>query len=138
FALIFSPRVGCHSTSDDSSAYRLVDKVNSWDKQDHPISHLHLYLGRRGWWDEQQEQAWRESSRKMIILERIYGISGAGELPQVLEVFEQAEREAKPPPHLLFSDVYLEMPPRLRRQREELERHLETYGEHDPLQQFQK
>ncbi|NXA94210.1 ODBA dehydrogenase, partial [Melanocharis versteri] len=59
-------------------------------------------------------------------------------LPQVLEAFEQAEREPKPPPHLLFSDVYLEMPPRLRRQREELQRHLETYGEHYPLQQFQK
>ncbi|NXA16795.1 ODBA dehydrogenase, partial [Sapayoa aenigma] len=57
---------------------------------------------------------------------------------QVLEAFEQAEREPKPPPHLLFSDVYLEMPPRLRKQREELERHLETYGEHYPLQQFQK
>ncbi|NXU36295.1 ODBA dehydrogenase, partial [Drymodes brunneopygia] len=60
------------------------------------------------------------------------------ELPQVLEAFEQAEREPKPPPHLLFSDVYLEMPPRLRRQRAELQRHLETYGEHYPLQQFQK
>ncbi|NXD46936.1 ODBA dehydrogenase, partial [Copsychus sechellarum] len=59
-------------------------------------------------------------------------------LPQVLEAFEQAEREPKPPPHLLFSDVYLEMPPRLRRQREELQRHLETYGEHYPLQHFQK
>ncbi|NWZ88654.1 ODBA dehydrogenase, partial [Poecile atricapillus] len=58
--------------------------------------------------------------------------------PQVLEAFEQAEREPKPPPHLLFSDVYREMPPRLRRQREELQRHLETYGEHYPLQNFQK
>ncbi|NXQ22791.1 ODBA dehydrogenase, partial [Peucedramus taeniatus] len=57
---------------------------------------------------------------------------------QVLEAFEQAEREPKPPPQFLFSDVYLEMPPRLRRQREELERHLETYGEHYPLQQFKK
>ncbi|NWQ99442.1 ODBA dehydrogenase, partial [Paradoxornis webbianus] len=63
------------------------------------------------------------------------GIAG---IPQVLEAFEQAEREPKPPPHLLFSDVYLEMPPRLRRQREELQRHLETYGEHYPLQHFQK
>ncbi|NWT08368.1 ODBA dehydrogenase, partial [Vireo altiloquus] len=58
--------------------------------------------------------------------------------PQVLEAFEQAEREPKPSPKLLFSDVYLEMPPRLRRQRAELERHLETYGEHYPLQHFQK
>uniref|UniRef100_A0A8C3MFZ2 2-oxoisovalerate dehydrogenase subunit alpha n=1 Tax=Geospiza parvula TaxID=87175 RepID=A0A8C3MFZ2_GEOPR len=114
-------RIGHHSTSDDSSAYRSVDEVNYWDKQDHPISRLRHYLGRRGWWDEPQEQEWRKSSRKMV-----------------LEAFEQAEREPKPPPHLLFSDVYLEMPPRLRRQRQELQRHLETYGEHYPLQQFQK
>ncbi|NXO76853.1 ODBA dehydrogenase, partial [Sitta europaea] len=118
--LLFSS-IGHHSTSDDSSAYRSVDEVNYWDKQDHPISRLRHYLGRRGWWDEGQEKAWRKSSRKMV-----------------LEAFEQAEREPKPPPHLLFSDVYREMPPRLRRQREELERHLETYGEHYPLQQFQK
>ncbi|XP_071274826.1 2-oxoisovalerate dehydrogenase subunit alpha, mitochondrial isoform X4 [Agelaius tricolor] len=114
-------RIGHHSTSDDSSAYRSVDEVNYWDKQDHPISRLRHYLGHRGWWDEQQERDWRKSSRKMV-----------------LEAFEQAEREPKPPPRLLFSDVYLEMPPRLRRQRQELQRHLETYGEHYPLQQFQK
>ncbi|XP_053824518.1 2-oxoisovalerate dehydrogenase subunit alpha, mitochondrial isoform X1 [Vidua chalybeata] len=114
-------RIGHHSTSDDSSAYRSVDEVNYWDKQDHPISRLRLYLERRSWWDERQERDWRKSSRKMV-----------------LEAFEQAEREPKPPPRLLFSDVYREMPPRLRRQREELERHLESYGEHYPLQQFQK
>ncbi|XP_014117914.1 PREDICTED: 2-oxoisovalerate dehydrogenase subunit alpha, mitochondrial [Pseudopodoces humilis] len=114
-------RIGHHSTSDDSSAYRSVDEVNYWDKQDHPISRLRHYMARRGWWDEEEEKAWRKSSRKMV-----------------LEAFEQAEREPKPPPHLLFSDVYREMPPRLRRQREELQRHLETYGEHYPLQNFQK
>ncbi|XP_068854380.1 2-oxoisovalerate dehydrogenase subunit alpha, mitochondrial [Aphelocoma coerulescens] len=114
-------RIGHHSTSDDSSAYRSVDEVNYWDKQDHPISRLRHYMANRGWWDEEEEKGWRKSSRKMV-----------------LEAFEQAEREPKPPPHLLFSDVYLEMPPRLRRQRAELERHLETYGEHYPLQQFQK
>ncbi|NXO08003.1 ODBA dehydrogenase, partial [Oriolus oriolus] len=113
--------IGHHSTSDDSSAYRSVDEVNYWDKQDHPISRLRLYMAKRGWWDEHEEKAWRKSSRKMV-----------------LEAFEQAEREPKPPPRLLFSDVYLEMPPRLRRQRAELERHLETYGEHYPLQHFQK
>ncbi|RMC22979.1 hypothetical protein DUI87_00006 [Hirundo rustica rustica] len=113
--------IGHHSTSDDSSAYRSVDEVNYWDKQDHPISRLRHYMARRQWWDEAQEKAWRKNSRKMV-----------------LEAFEQAEREPKPPPQLLFSDVYREMPPRLRQQREQLERHLETYGEHYPLQQFQK
>ncbi|XP_064258266.1 2-oxoisovalerate dehydrogenase subunit alpha, mitochondrial isoform X4 [Passer domesticus] len=114
-------RIGHHSTSDDSSAYRSVDEVNYWDKQDHPISRLRHYLTRRAWWDEDMEREWRKSSRKMV-----------------LEAFEQAEREPKPPPRLLFSDVYREMPPRLRRQRQELERHLEAYGEHYPLQHFQK
>ncbi|NXX87414.1 ODBA dehydrogenase, partial [Urocolius indicus] len=56
---------------------------------------------------------------------------------QVLEAFEQAERELKPNPQLLFSDVYRELPPNLRRQRAELERHLRRYGEHYPLRLFQ-
>ncbi|OWK51027.1 2-oxoisovalerate dehydrogenase subunit alpha, mitochondrial, partial [Lonchura striata] len=59
-------RIGHHSTSDDSSAYRSVDEVNYWDKQDHPISRLRLFLQRRAWWDERQEQQWRQSSRKMV------------------------------------------------------------------------
>ncbi|NXW95859.1 ODBA dehydrogenase, partial [Alopecoenas beccarii] len=53
---------------------------------------------------------------------------------QVMEAFERAEREPKPSPQLLFSDVYREMPPNLRRQRAALERHLQLYGEHYPLQ----
>ncbi|NXD60235.1 ODBA dehydrogenase, partial [Corvus moneduloides] len=115
------PGIGHHSTSDDSSAYRSVDEVNYWDKQDHPISRLRHYMANRGWWDEEEEKGWRKSSRKMV-----------------LEAPPQAEREPKPPPHLLFSDVYPPPPPRLRRQRAELERHLETYPPHYPLQQFQK
>uniref|UniRef100_A0ACB8FTY4 Uncharacterized protein n=1 Tax=Sphaerodactylus townsendi TaxID=933632 RepID=A0ACB8FTY4_9SAUR len=43
-------RIGHHSTSDDSSAYRSVDEVNYWDKQDHPISRLRHYMVGRGWW----------------------------------------------------------------------------------------
>lgn len=87
-------RIGHHSTSDDSSAYRSVDEVNYWDKQDHPISRLRHFLLSRGWWDEEQEKAWRKQSRK-----------------KVMEAFEQAERKLKPSPSLLFSDVYQEMPP---------------------------
>nr|XP_021401335.1 2-oxoisovalerate dehydrogenase subunit alpha, mitochondrial [Lonchura striata domestica] len=82
-------RIGHHSTSDDSSAYRSVDEVNYWDKQDHPISRLRLFLQRRAWWDERQEQQWRQSSRKMVPF--------WGEIPRVW-----------------------------------------TYGEHYPLQHFQK
>ncbi|XP_037230632.1 2-oxoisovalerate dehydrogenase subunit alpha, mitochondrial [Falco rusticolus] len=114
-------RIGHHSTSDDSSAYRSVDEVNYWDKQDHPISRLRHYMLNRGWWDEEEEKGWRKSSRKMV-----------------MEAFEQAERKLKPNPQLLFSDVYREMPPHLRRQRAALERHLQHYGEHYPLEHFEK
>lgn len=59
-------RIGHHSTSDDSSAYRSVDEVNYWDKQDHPISRLRHYMQSRGWWDDEQEKAWRKQSRKKV------------------------------------------------------------------------
>lgn len=114
-------RIGHHSTSDDSSAYRSVDEVNYWDKQDHPISRLRHYMQGRGWWDEEQEKGWRKSSRK-----------------KVMEAFEQAERKPKPNPQHLFSDVYREMPPNLRRQRAALERHLQHYGEHYPMELYEK
>ncbi|NWX07252.1 ODBA dehydrogenase, partial [Caloenas nicobarica] len=115
----FSRSIGHHSTSDDSSAYRSVDEVNYWDKQDHPISRLRHYMANRGWWDEEEEKGWRKSTRRMV-----------------MEAFERAEREPKPNPQLLFSDVYREMPPNLRRQRAALERHLQLYGEHYPLQRY--
>ncbi|XP_075268643.1 2-oxoisovalerate dehydrogenase subunit alpha, mitochondrial-like, partial [Opisthocomus hoazin] len=118
---ISSGRIGHHSTSDDSSAYRSVDEVSYWDQQDHPISRLRLHMLGRGWWDEEQEKAWRKSSRKMV-----------------MEAFEQAERKPKPSLQLLFSDVYREMPAHLRRQRAALERHLQHYGEHYPLENFEK
>lgn len=60
-------------------------------------------------------------------------------LVQVMEAFEQAERKPKPSPQQhLFSDVYREMPPHLKKQRAALERHLQHYGEHYPLEHFEK
>ncbi|KAJ7303951.1 hypothetical protein JRQ81_011466 [Phrynocephalus forsythii] len=114
-------RIGHHSTSDDSSAYRSVDEVNYWDKQDHPISRLRHYMVGRGWWDEEQEKIWRKKSRK-----------------RVMEAFEEAERKLKPQPQLLFSDVYTETPWHIRKQQESLERHLKQYGEHYPLDLYEK
>ncbi|KAJ6663535.1 hypothetical protein lerEdw1_009614 [Lerista edwardsae] len=114
-------RIGHHSTSDDSSAYRSVDEVNYWDKQDHPISRLRHYMVGREWWDEEQEKSWRKKSRK-----------------RVMEAFEEAERKLKPSPQLLFSDVYCETPWHIQKQQDSLERHLKQYGEHYPLGQFDK
>ncbi|KAK6470681.1 2-oxoisovalerate dehydrogenase subunit alpha, partial [Huso huso] len=114
-------RIGHHSTSDDSSAYRSVDEVNYWDKQDHPISRLRQHMVSRGWWDEEQEKAWRKQSRK-----------------RVMEAFEQAERRLKPSPDLMFTDVYHEVPPHLHRQREDMWRHVKQHREQYPLEQYDK
>lgn len=118
----FNPfRIGHHSTSDDSSAYRSVDEVNYWDKQDHPISRLRHYMTARGWWSEDDERSWRKQSRKMV-----------------MEAFEKAERRLKPNPDLLFTDVYEEMTPGLNKQRESMWRHVQQYKEHYPLDLFEK
>merc|ERR1712173_511939 len=57
-------RIGHHSTSDDSSAYRSVDEVRYWDQKDHPITKFASYLIKKGLWDETKEAEWKESSRK--------------------------------------------------------------------------
>lgn len=114
-------RIGHHSTSDDSSAYRSVDEVNYWDKQDHPIGRIRFYMLNRGWWDEDQEKTWRKKSRKMV-----------------MEAFEQAERKLKPKLELMFSDVYATMPSHIQKQQESLFRHLKIYGEHYPMDLYEK
>ncbi|XP_056393787.1 2-oxoisovalerate dehydrogenase subunit alpha, mitochondrial isoform X1 [Hyla sarda] len=113
-------RIGHHSTSDDSSAYRSVDEVNYWDKQDHPISRLRHYMMHNGWWDDEQEKIWRKKSRKMV-----------------MEAFEKAERERKPSIQHMFTDVYAEMPPSLKKQEESLKKHLKVYGEHYPMDSYE-
>ncbi len=59
-------RLGHHSTSDDSSAYRSVDEVSYWDSEDHPISRLRFYMNSRGWWTEDDEKSWMMESRKQV------------------------------------------------------------------------
>ncbi|KTG36311.1 hypothetical protein cypCar_00010529 [Cyprinus carpio] len=114
-------RIGHHSTSDDSSAYRSVDEVNYWDKQDHPISRLRHYMTARDWWGEDEEKAWRKQSRKLV-----------------MEAFERAERRLKPNPELLFTDVYDEMIPPIAKQRDAMWRHIQQYKEHYPLDLYEK
>lgn len=41
-------RVGHHSTSDDSSAYRSVEEIEKWTKDESPIQKFKLYLEQNG------------------------------------------------------------------------------------------
>lgn len=59
-------RIGHHSTSDDSSAYRSVDEVSYWDQQDNPITRLRHFMVLQKWWNDDAEQNWKMESRKMV------------------------------------------------------------------------
>merc|ERR1711890_6201 len=60
-------RIGHHSTSDDSSAYRSVDEVSFWKGKDHPITRFALYLNNKGVWSDQQEKEWKNESKKQVL-----------------------------------------------------------------------
>ena len=81
-------RIGHHSTSDDSSAYRSVDEVRYWDQKDHPITRFALYLTNKGLWSEQQEKEWKNQSKK-----------------EVLQAFARAEKKLKPNWKEMFTEV---------------------------------
>lgn len=114
-------RLGHHSTSDDSSAYRSVDEVSYWDKQDTPIARLRHYMVNKGWWSEETEQKWKNESRMRVV-----------------KAFEKAEAKKKPSPDLLFTDVYKEMEPHILKQQQAMKAHVMNYKEHYPLDKFEK
>ncbi|RUS86565.1 hypothetical protein EGW08_005704 [Elysia chlorotica] len=113
-------RIGHHSTSDDSSAYRSVDEVNQHDRSDNPITRFRNYMNRRGVWDEEKEKQWKLDSRKMV-----------------MKAFAEAENEKKGNPESFFEDVYKEMPPHIAKQRDAMKQHVKQYKEHYPLEHFQ-
>ncbi|XP_018016480.1 2-oxoisovalerate dehydrogenase subunit alpha, mitochondrial-like [Hyalella azteca] len=112
-------RIGHHSTSDDSSAYRSVDEVRHWDSTQHPIARLRTYMADRGYWDDARDKRWKEDCQK-----------------QVMQAFAAAERRVKPDWRELFSDVYADMPASLRAQMEEMERHVKEYEDCYPTTKF--
>ncbi|CAD5214670.1 unnamed protein product [Bursaphelenchus okinawaensis] len=112
-------RIGHHSTSDDSTAYRSADEVQQWTEKDFPIVRFRKYLEKKGWWSEEKDQEYLKQVRK-----------------DVLKSFAAAEKVKKPPIDVMFSDVYKEVPKHLQKQHEELKQHLAEYGEHYPLGTF--
>jgi len=112
-------RIGHHSTSDDSSAYRKPEELEVWNTVEHPITKLKNYMINRSWWDEHEESKFVKSIRK-----------------QILSQVNQSEKVLKPDWKEMFSDVYYEMPQNLKDQMNEMEEHLKTYGHHYPLKNF--
>lgn len=114
-------RIGHHSTSDDSSAYRSVDEVRLWDSTQHPIARLRAYMVHQGYWDEAKEKEWKDDCKR-----------------QVMQSFARAERRQKPSWKQMFTDVYDDMPEHIREQYEYMQNHVEEYQDHYPVKNFVK
>ncbi|WP_210483764.1 3-methyl-2-oxobutanoate dehydrogenase (2-methylpropanoyl-transferring) subunit alpha [Microvirga antarctica] len=100
-------RVGAHSSSDDPSVYRPKTESSSWPLGD-PILRLKNHLILRGAWsDERHKQAEAEVLDAVISAQKEaerFGTLHAGGRPSARDMFE---------------GVYAEMPPHLRRQRQQ-------------------
>ena len=59
-------RLGHHSTSDDSTAYRSIDEINSWEKDDNPILRFKNYLIQQSLWSIDQDQKYVKEARSSV------------------------------------------------------------------------
>ena len=108
-------RAGHHSTSDDSSRYRGGADSSSASvaalSRD-PGARFAAWLRRKGWWDDEREQALRRSARK----EAVAALGAAGKVPRA--------RLSS-----MFDDVYDELPPHLAEQRDRAVEFAKRHGE---------
>lgn len=99
-ALVY--RYGPHSNADDDGRYRPADEVAAWRRRD-PIARYRRYLEGRGLWDDAAEAALADEVRS--------------EIDDAVRANEAAGRA---PLGWMFDDVFADLPPHLRRQRDEL------------------
>lgn len=111
-------RVGHHSTSDDSSAYRSKQAVEDWKRLDNPITRFRKWLESQQYWDQTQEDACKKEIRT-----------------ELLKAFQIAEGRKKPAIENLFLDVFDEMPLHLQEQRDEMLEHIKKHPDFYPVDQ---
>ena len=99
-----------HSTSDDSTRYRSAEEIEAWRIKSNGVLRTRLYLERLGLWDAAQEEALLAAEKR-----------------EVLRIISAVEAKPKVGLEALFTDVYKEVPSRLRAQEAELREHLEKY-----------
>lgn len=108
-----SYRRGHHSTSDDSTRYRSIAEIKTWQEHFDPVTRFKKYMERKHWWNEEQEVTLRDTERLVV-----------------LQALERAESQPKPPLEDMFEDVYAEKPYHILKQERELNEHISKYPEH--------
>ena len=56
---------------------------------------------------------------------------------EIMNTFQQAEKEQKPNPSLMFTEVYSELPAHLQKQKEQMWSHVRNYPSNYPLDKFE-
>ncbi|PLW39606.1 hypothetical protein PCASD_08767 [Puccinia coronata f. sp. avenae] len=111
-------RVGHHSTSDDSSAYRNPSEVDQWRKRDNPINRMRTFLESRAWWDAAKEEArikqWKSDISKSV---------------------KRTEKLSKPSLKDMWTDTYGTAQVHLEQQRLESDRIINKYSEYRPYKE---
>src|SRR6188472_3936637 len=100
-------RVGAHSTSDDPSAYRPKTESDAWPLGD-PVIRLKNHLILRGVWTEE-----RHKQAEAEVLDTVIGAQ------KEAEKYGTLHAGGRPSARDMFEGVYAEMPPHLRRQRQQ-------------------
>ncbi len=105
-------RVGHHSTSDDSFAYRPRKEVEERKRLDNPLVRFRLFLEARGWWSKDEDEALKARLKA-----------------EVHAAYKRAEEQQRPELKEMFTDVYGgEQPWNLRAQEAELRGLVRKYG----------
>jgi pyruvate dehydrogenase E1 component alpha subunit len=103
-------RIASHSSSDDAARYRDAKEFEAWKKKD-PILRFQQYLKHKKLWDEAFEKDCVESSKAAIA-----------------EAVKTAEAHGNPGPETMFDDVYMNLTPQLKEQRQQLHDLMEKGG----------
>ena len=115
-------RRGHHSTSDDSSRYRIPGELEEWAKTGkEPISRFGSLLISKGYISEDYEAKLRDELKK-----------------DLMDCIKRSEVKPKASIEHIFTDVYSEMPWHLREQLKGLQDHLGRYGSNYDLSIYDK
>ncbi len=105
-------RMSVHTTADDPSKYRSKDAEEEWARKD-PLVRVRKYLTKKRLWNQKKEDALYEEVHKRI--------------DDAIAEFERRAAELRTPDYM-FENAYLENPPYLERQKEELLAHFDEVG----------
>jgi 2-oxoisovalerate dehydrogenase E1 component alpha subunit len=101
-----SYRVGHHSTSDDSTAYRSKEEIAHFDTVFSPISRFGNFLKDQGWWSDERTTEIQKATRE-----------------ECLRELKRHEKVPVWPIEELFADTYESMTPNLIRQKKQTMEH---------------